>query len=89
MALQKMQKEALMRDYGIHAQDTGSSEVQIAVLTQRINELTEHCKTHHKDFSSERGLLRMVSRRRSLLQYLAKQDEAKYKNLIQRLGLRK
>jgi small subunit ribosomal protein S15 len=89
MALQKVQKEVLMQDYGIHAQDTGSTEVQVAILTQRINELTEHCKIHHKDFSSERGLLKMVSRRRSLLGYLTKQDEAKYKKLIQRLGLRK
>jgi small subunit ribosomal protein S15 len=89
MALQKAQKDAVKRDFGIHPQDTGSTELQVAILTQRINELTGHCKTHHKDYSSERGLLKMVSARRSLLTYLARRDEAKYKDLIQRLGLRK
>jgi small subunit ribosomal protein S15 len=89
MALQKAQKDAIKRDFGIHAQDTGSTELQVAILTQRINELTEHCKTHHKDYSCERGLLQMVSDRRGVLTYLARKNEAKYKDLIQRLGLRK
>jgi small subunit ribosomal protein S15 len=89
MALEKAQKEAVMRDFRIHPQDTGSTELQIAMLTQRINELTEHCKTHHKDYSCERGLLKMVSARRGLLAYLARKGEAKYKDLIQKLGLRK
>lgn len=89
MALQKAEKEVVMRDFRMHAQDTGSTELQIAILTKDIAELTEHCKTHHKDYSCKRGLLKKVSSRRSLLLYLAKKDEAKYKNLIQRLGLRK
>ncbi len=89
MALQKEQKAVIMRDFGMHAQDTGSTELQVAVLTHRINDLTGHSKTHHKDYHSKRGLLKMVSSRRSLLLYLARKDEAKYKNLIQRLGLRK
>lgn len=89
MALEKAQKEAVMRDFRMHDTDTGSTELQIAILTKRINELTEHCKTHHKDYSSERGLLKMVSNRRGHLKYLAKKSEAKYKDLIQRLGLRK
>lgn len=89
MALQKAQKEVIMRNFGMHAQDTGSTELQIALLTERINELTEHSKIHHKDHSSKRGLLKMVSSRRGLLLYLAGRDAAKYKELLQRLGLRK
>jgi small subunit ribosomal protein S15 len=89
MALKKAQKEEVIRNFRIHDTDTGSTELQIAILTERINELTEHCKTHHKDYSSERGLLKMVSDRKSHLKYLARTNETKYKDLIQRLGLRK
>lgn len=89
MALKKAKKEETVRNFRIHDQDTGSTELQVATLTESINELTEHCKVHHKDYSSERGLLQRVSRRRGLLKYLARKSEAKYKDLIQRLGLRK
>lgn len=89
MALEKVQKEEIMRTFRMHDQDTGSTGLQIAMLTEQINELTEHCKTHHKDYSSERGLLKKVSSRKGLLKYLARKNEAKYKDLIQQLGLRK
>jgi len=89
MTTKKIQKSVVIRDFRMHEQDTGSTELQVAILTQRIDELTEHCKVHHKDYSSERGLLRMVSSRRALLKYLAKKKESKYKDVIQRLGLRK
>jgi small subunit ribosomal protein S15 len=89
MALDKERKQEIMSSFGMHAQDTGSSEVQVAVLTDRIKELTEHCKVNKKDFSSKRGLLKMVCRRRSFLNYIAHKSDAKYKELIQRLGLRK
>ncbi|HEV2917046.1 MAG TPA: 30S ribosomal protein S15 [Candidatus Babeliales bacterium] len=89
MALDREQKQSIVTDFGIHAQDTGSAEVQVAMLTERIKELTEHCKENKKDFSSKRGLLKMVCRRRSFLNYIAHKDDAKYKELIQRLGLRK
>lgn len=72
-----------------HDADSGSSEVQVALLTEKINNLTAHFKTHAKDFGSKRGLLVMVGRRRKLLDYLARQDFEKYKEVIQRLGLRK
>jgi small subunit ribosomal protein S15 len=89
MALDKERKQKLMSDFGINKQDTGSADVQVAMLTERIKDLTEHCKENKKDFSSKRGLLKMVCRRRSFLNYVAKKDESKYKELIQRLGLRK
>ena len=89
MTLHKAQKEKIVSEFGIHGKDTGSASTQVAMLTERINELTEHCKTHHKDFSTKRGLLKMVCHRRGLLRYLATKDETKYKDLIQRLGLRK
>ena len=73
----------------LHAKDTGSADVQIALLTQRINQLTEHFKTHVKDHHSRRGLLRMVSQRRKLLDYLKRSNVDKYRTLIDRLGLRK
>jgi len=78
-----------IKAYATHEKDTGSPEVQIAVLTERINHLTEHLKSHRKDFSSRRGLLRMVGTRASLLKYLAETAHDRYQSIIQRLGLRK
>jgi small subunit ribosomal protein S15 len=89
MALLKEQKSALITDYRRAETDTGSPEVQVAVLTKRIDELTEHLKTHQKDHHSRRGLLQMVGRRRRLLEYLRRQDVERYRTLIQRLGLRR
>ncbi|MBP5303765.1 MAG: 30S ribosomal protein S15 [Clostridia bacterium] len=83
------EKTALMQEYATHEGDTGSPEVQIAVLTKRINDLTEHLKTHKKDHHSRRGLLKMVGRRRNLLNYLAKKDINRYRSVVERLGLRK
>jgi small subunit ribosomal protein S15 len=83
------EKKQIVTDYKIHEGDTGSPEVQIAILTKRINELTEHLKAHKKDHSSRRGLLKMVGRRNSLLKYLTRQDRARYQQIIGRLGLRK
>ena len=83
------EKQAIMKEYATHEGDTGSPEVQIAVLTKRINDLTEHLKEHHKDHHSRRGLLKMVSKRRALLAYLKDTDIESYRNLIERLGLRK
>jgi small subunit ribosomal protein S15 len=82
-------KGELIGQYRIHEQDTGSPEVQIALLTDRINSLTEHFKTHVKDNHSRRGLLKLVSTRRSLLDYLRKTDEARYKALIERHNIRR
>ncbi len=76
-------------DYQKHDRDTGSVEVQVALLTRRITELTEHLKIHKKDNSSRRGLIAMVNKRRKLLTYVANKDHARYKELIQRLGLRR
>jgi len=89
MATSKDQKTALIGQFKRAENDTGSPEVQIALLTSRINYLTEHMKTHTKDFSSRRGLLKMVSSRSSLLQYLRQTDRAKYLEVIAKLGLRK
>lgn len=89
MAITTDQKARIVGDYQRAAGDTGSPEVQIALLTSRINELTEHFKTHVKDFHSRRGLLRLVSRRRKLLDYLKQSDTDKYRGLLERLGLRK
>lgn len=89
MATLKETKETIVSDYKTHAGDTGSSQVQIALLTQRINELTEHFKVHKKDNHSRRGLLKMVSRRRKLLDYLKRQDINEYHDIIQKLGLRR
>ena len=82
-------KQKLVSDYKIHDKDTGSPEVQIALLTTRINELNEHLKTHKKDHSSRRGLLKMVGKRNSLLKYLTREDRTRYQQIIGRLGLRK
>ncbi|MBA3438298.1 MAG: 30S ribosomal protein S15 [Pyrinomonadaceae bacterium] len=89
MALAKETKERVVNDFRTHDNDTGSPQVQVALLTQRINELTDHFKTHKKDNHSRRGLLKMVSQRRSLLDYLRRRDIEKYHELISRLGLRR
>ena len=82
-------KEQLIKDYATKAGDTGSPEVQVAILTSRITTLTEHFKTHSKDNHSRRGLLKMVSLRRKLLDYVKARDEARYQSLIGRLGIRR
>jgi small subunit ribosomal protein S15 len=89
VTLAKEVKEKIISEYRTHQNDTGSPEVQIALLSQRINELTEHFKTHKKDNHSRRGLLKMVSQRRSLLDYLKRTDIDRYHELITRLGLRR
>lgn len=83
------QKTAIIKEYATHKGDTGSPEVQIAVLTFRINELNEHLKIHKKDHHSRRGLLKMVGHRRNLLAYLQKKDIERYRSIIARLGIRK
>ncbi len=82
-------KEQIIKDYGKTPEDTGSTEVQVAILTYRIKELTEHLKTHPKDHHSRRGLLKMVGKRRGLLDYLKEKDIDAYRTLIERLGIRK
>ena len=82
-------KAEVKNEYKLHEQDTGSAEVQAALLTSRIKELTEHLKMHKKDHSTRRGLIMMVNKRRKLLTYLQKQDDGRYKVLIEKLGLRK
>lgn len=89
MSITAERKSALISDYATKAGDTGSPEVQVAILSSRISTLTEHFKTHKKDNHSRRGLLKLVSQRRSLLDYLKKKDEARYKTLIERLGIRR
>ncbi len=86
--LEKEKKQGIIEDYRTHGSDTGSAEVQVAMLSQRIRELTEHLKIHKRDFHSRRGLLKMVGRRRKLLRYLRQKDFNRYKTLIERLGLR-
>ena len=85
----KEEKTAVIEANRLHEQDTGSPEVQIAILTQRINELTEHIKVHQKDHHSRRGLLKMVGHRRNLLSYLQKKDIERYRAIIAKLGIRK
>lgn len=85
----KEEKQAIIKEFAIHEGDTGSPEVQIAVLTKRINDLNEHLKTHKKDNHSRRGLLKMVGQRRGLLQYLTKVDIERYRAIVEKLGLRK
>lgn len=87
--ISKAEKTRIMQEYAIHEGDTGSPEVQVAVLTANINNLTEHMKQHKHDFHSQRGLLQMVGHRRNLLTYLKNKDLNRYKSLIERLGLRK
>ena len=89
MSITAEKKQELIKEYGVKEGDTGSPEVQIAVLTERIKTLTEHFKEHKKDHHSRRGLLIMVGRRRNLLDYLKSKDVTRYQNIIQRLGIRK
>ena len=89
MSITTERKAALVEQYGKSADDTGSPEVQVAILSERINTLTEHFKTHKKDNHSRRGLLQMVSQRRRLLDYVKSRDQARYQSLIERLGLRR
>ena len=85
----KEKKTEIVRDFKLHAKDTGSPSVQAALITEKINHLNEHFKTHKKDYHSRRGLLLMIGRRRRLLAYLKKTDAAKYEETINKLGLRK
>ena len=89
MSITPERKQELIKEYATKEGDTGSPEVQVAILSERISNLTEHFKGHKKDNHSRRGLLKMVSLRRRLLDYVKKKDEARYKSLIERLGLRR
>ncbi len=89
MSITAERKTEVVREYARHEGDTGSPEVQVAILSERINNLTEHLKTHKKDFHSRRGLLIMVGQRRRLLDYVKTRDQSRYEVLIQRLGLRR
>ena len=89
MSITAERRQALIKDYATKDGDTGSPEVQVALLTERINNLTEHFKSHAKDNHSRRGLLRLVSQRRHLLDYVKRKDEARYQTLIGRLGIRR
>ena len=89
MSITPEEKARLIAEYATKPGDTGSPEVQVAILSERISKLTEHFKSHNKDNHSRRGLLKLVSQRRSLLDYLKRKDEGRYKSLIERLGLRR
>ena len=89
MALTKEEKAKLIKEYAKNEKDTGSAEVQIAILSKEIDELTEHLKVHTHDYHSRRGLLKKVGQRRNMLQYLAKRDIQSYREIIKKLGLRK
>ena len=89
MSITAERKQALIQEHAIKAGDTGSPEVQIAILTERITNLTSHFKTHAKDNHSRRGLLKLVSTRRTLLDYVKRGDEARYRSIIERLGIRR
>ena len=89
MSITTSRKAELIKDYGNKSGDTGSPEVQVAILSERITNLTEHFKTHVKDNHSRRGLLKMVSQRRQLLDYLKRTDEKRYKSIIEKLGIRR
>jgi small subunit ribosomal protein S15 len=89
MSITAERKQELIKEYALKQGDTGSPEVQVAILTQRITNLTEHFKSHVKDNHSRRGLLKLVSLRRQLLDYVKKNDEARYRSLIERLGIRR
>ncbi len=89
MSITAQKKQELLKEYAQDKNDTGSPEVQVAVLSERISNLTEHMKSHKKDLHSQRGLLGLVSKRRRLLDYLKSKDEARYQDLIKRLGLRR
>jgi len=89
VALDNEEKNTLINDYQVHEKDTGSPDVQVALLTERIQQLTEHLKIHIHDHHSRRGLLKLVGRRRRLLSYLSQKDKDRYRALIERLGLRR
>jgi small subunit ribosomal protein S15 len=89
MSITAERKQALIKEYATKPDDTGSPEVQVAILTERISNLTEHFKTHAKDNHSRRGLLKLVSQRRQLLDYVKTRDEPRYRSLIERLGIRR
>lgn len=89
MALDQEKKDSIIKSFQVHEGDTGSPEVQIALLTERINYLNEHLKTHKKDHHSRRGLLKMVGQRKALLEYLKKKDFERYRTIVTRLGLRR
>jgi small subunit ribosomal protein S15 len=89
MSLTQQRKEEIVGEFRTHQSDTGSPEVQIALLTERIEQLTEHLRSHKKDHASRRGLLKMVGKRSSLLKYMARTDRQRYQDIIGRLGLRK
>lgn len=89
MTVMREEKEKMVKEYKLHNSDTGSPEVQIAILTSRINSLTEHLKTHGKDYHSRMGLLKMVGQRRRLLDYLSRKDIKRYREIIRKLGIRK
>lgn len=89
MALDPERKKKIIEEFRVHEKDTGSPEVQVAILTERINSLTEHFKVHKKDLHSRYGLIKLVNRRRKLLDYLKREDLGRYQRLIERLGLRK
>ena len=89
MSITAERKQALIKEYATSTDDTGSPEVQVAILTERIKNLTEHFQTHKKDNHSRRGLLKMVSQRRKLLDYVKAGDDARYRDLIKRLGIRR
>jgi small subunit ribosomal protein S15 len=89
MSITAGRKQEVINDYATRAGDTGSPEVQVAILSERIRNLTEHLKTHRKDFHSRRGLLMMVGQRRRLLDYLKKKETGRYEQLVERLGLRR
>ncbi len=89
MSITAERKQQLISEYGVKSGDTGSPEVQVAILTERISNLTEHFKEHKKDNHSRRGLLKLVSQRRALLDYLKSRDQGRYQTLIERLGIRR
>ena len=89
MSITKEKKSKLIKEFKINDKDTGSADVQVAILSEKIKSLTEHLKQHHKDFISRRGLLSMVGQRRNLLQYIKNKNEDRYNDLIKKLGLRR
>jgi len=89
MSIEKDKTIEIIKDFGSNEADSGSADVQVAILTERIKNLTEHLKTHKKDFGSRRGLLSMVGQRRNLLKYIKNKDENRYSDLIKKLGLRR
>ncbi|MEM1369082.1 MAG: 30S ribosomal protein S15 [Cyanobacteria bacterium P01_H01_bin.15] len=89
MALTQERKQTIIGDYQSHETDTGSADLQVALLTERINQLTEHLRQNKKDHSSRRGLLKLIGKRKSLLSYIQSKDSARYQQLIKRLGIRR